>query len=146
MLEVSKKGRFRGQNRWNVDTSIPNSSNLSYQLVFTPVLEIASVRKVRSQSYKISEYFDGAHSYRLSCPFYSVRFSLYIIANLEELKVSEDEAVDMGIADHSEQLCGNRKRNAVATSLVYSFPHFSSYPMNEHLLPRHLMLSFFLVR
>ena len=52
----------------------------------------------------------------------------------------------ISLADNSKQLCGNRKRNAVATSLVYSFRHFSSYPMNEHLLPRHLMLSFFLVR
>ena len=46
MPKVSKKRQFCGQNRWNVDTS-NSDNNLSSPRVSTPVLETASVRKVR---------------------------------------------------------------------------------------------------
>ncbi|CAB3986846.1 Hypothetical predicted protein [Paramuricea clavata] len=60
-----KKWRFRGQTRWDVDTTNSNNSNLSSPRVSTPVLETACVRKVTSQSNERSDDFDGAHSYRL---------------------------------------------------------------------------------
>ena len=93
MPKVSKKRQFRGQNRWNVDTS-NSDNNLSSPRVSTPVLETASVRKVRSQSNERSECFDGAHSYRLIelSNFVSAFQPLHNCPSGGQLKVGDDEA------------------------------------------------------
>ena len=72
MPKVSKKKRFRGQNRWDVlrSGSSPepvstSSNNLSSPPVSTPVDETASIRKISSRSTDRNEVLDGAYSYRL---------------------------------------------------------------------------------
>jgi hypothetical protein len=96
MPKVSKKKKFRGQNRWNTLSPISSNelSSTSTPYGSTPVNETASIRKITGQNNDRREDFDGEYGYRL-IELSNLANAFQSLHNCEsggELKVTDYEA------------------------------------------------------